>query len=128
MEFRNSKQNFAMIASKFIMATWYTDRLRTGYFFIPWAPFYSYFGCSASHAPPLHLSPNLVPRSVPYIRAPKILGQEKVPQSSWFFWFSKWWQTFHHTFGEVLHHVKAKIIPVSNRNLWITILRCHRIA
>ena len=27
MEFRNSKQNFVMIASKFTMATWYTDRL-----------------------------------------------------------------------------------------------------
>ena len=25
MEFRNSKQNFVMIASKFTMATWYTD-------------------------------------------------------------------------------------------------------
>ena len=25
MEFRNSKQNFAMMASKFTMATWYTD-------------------------------------------------------------------------------------------------------
>ena len=31
MEFRNSKQNFAMMASKFTMATWYTDRVEVDF-------------------------------------------------------------------------------------------------